>query len=50
MDQSNFESRPMVLASASPRRRGFLHELGYHFEVVTPATGEPARPGEGAEA
>ena len=48
MEKSNFESRPMVLASASPRRRGFLHQLGYHFEVVTPATEEQARPGEGA--
>ena len=38
----------MVLASASPRRRGFLHQLGYHFEVVTPATEEKHRPGEGA--
>ncbi len=38
----------MVLASASPRRRGFLHQLGYPFEVVTPATEEKARPGEGA--
>jgi septum formation protein len=37
-----------VLASASPRRRGFLHQLGYPFEVVTPATEEKARPGESA--
>ncbi len=48
MEKSNFESRPVVLASASPRRRGFLHQLGYHFEVVTPATEEKARPGETA--
>lgn len=49
MDESNSGSRPVVLASASPRRRGFLHQLGYAFEVVTPATEEKARPGEGAE-
>ena len=48
MEKSNFESRPLVLASASPRRRGFLHQLGYSFEVVTPATEEKARPGESA--
>ena len=48
MEKSNFASRPVVLASASPRRRGFLHQLGYHFEVVTPATEEKARPGESA--
>ena len=40
--------RRVVVASASPRRRGFLHQLGYHFEVVTPATEEKVRPGEGA--
>jgi septum formation protein len=48
MDNCKFESRPMVLASASPRRRGFLHQLGYPFEVVTPATEEKVRPGEDA--
>ncbi len=48
MEESRFGSRPVVLASASPRRRGFLHQLGYAFEVVTPATEEQARPGEGA--
>ena len=48
MEKSDFESRPVVLASASPRRRGFLHQLGYHFEVVTPATEEKHRPGESA--
>ena len=48
MEKSNFENRLLVLASASPRRRGFLHQLGYHFEVVTPATAEQARPGESA--
>ena len=48
MEKSNSGSRPLVLASASPRRRGFLHQLGYPFEVVTPATEEKARPGESA--
>ena len=48
MEKSSSGSRPLVLASASPRRRGFLHQLGYPFEVVTPATEEKARPGEGA--
>ena len=46
MDTTNSGTRSLVLASASPRRRGFLHQLGYHFEVVTPATEEKARPGE----
>ena len=48
METSGFEGQPLVLASASPRRRGFLHQLGYAFEVVTPSTEEKARPGEGA--
>ncbi|MGD9611729.1 MAG: nucleoside triphosphate pyrophosphatase [Kiritimatiellia bacterium] len=46
MDTTNSATRSLVLASASPRRRGFLHQLGYHFEVVTPATEEKVRPGE----
>ncbi|HPT15836.1 MAG TPA: Maf family protein [Kiritimatiellia bacterium] len=48
MAESNSGNRPLVLASASPRRRGFLHQLGYAFEVVTPATEEKARSGESA--
>ena len=48
METSNSGSRPVVLASASPRRRGFLHQLGYHFDVVTPATEEKHRAGESA--
>ncbi len=48
MEKSTFEPRALVLASASPRRRGFLHQLGYRFEVVKPNTEEKARPGEGA--
>ncbi|NLD89206.1 MAG: septum formation inhibitor Maf [Lentisphaerae bacterium] len=48
METSNSGNRPVVLASASPRRRGFLHQLGYQFEVVTPATEEKACPGESA--
>ncbi len=50
MEKSSFASRPLVLASASPRRREFLHQLGYPFEVVTPATEEKVRPGESATA
>ncbi len=48
MEKSNIESRPLVLASGSPRRRGFLHQLGYQFEVITPEMEEQARPGESA--
>ena len=48
MEKSNSGNPQLVLASASPRRRGFLHQLGYPFEVVTPATEEKAQPGEGA--
>ena len=48
MEKSNLENRALVLASASPRRRGFLHQLGYAFEVVTPATEEKPRPNETA--
>jgi len=48
MDETSTQERSVVLASASPRRRGFLHQLGYHFEVVTPATEEKVRPGESA--
>ena len=48
MDETSSQERSVVLASASPRRRGFLHQLGYHFEVVTPATEEKVRPNESA--
>lgn len=48
MEKSNSGSRHLVLASASPRRRGFLHQLGYDFEAVTPQTEEQPRPGESA--
>jgi len=50
MEKLNIENRPLVLASASPRRRGFLHQLGYHFEVISPETEEVALPGEEAVA
>jgi predicted house-cleaning NTP pyrophosphatase (Maf/HAM1 superfamily) len=40
MDPSKFGSRHLVLASASPRRRGYLHQLGYDFEAVVPQTEE----------
>jgi nucleoside triphosphate pyrophosphatase len=49
MEKSRFENRPLVLASGSPRRRGFLHQLGYQFEVITPETEEKALPGEEAQ-
>ena len=35
MDPLPSGSRHLVLASASPRRRGYLHQLGYDFEAVT---------------
>ena len=38
-----------MLASASPRRRGYLHQLGYDFEAVTPRTEEKPREGETPE-
>ncbi len=45
------EIRPMtamriVLASGSPRRQKLLSEMGYDFEVVTPAIPEENAPGE----
>jgi len=33
---------PLLLASASPRRRQLLREAGYDFEVVPPPIAEPA--------
>lgn len=48
MEKLNTENQSLVLASASPRRRGFLHQLGYQFEVVSPETEEKTRPGEEA--
>lgn len=46
-----FEARlPLVLASASPRRRDLLASVGLDFEIL-PVDGEPApEPGETAEA
>ncbi len=41
--------RPLVLASASPRRRWLLGHLGLTFEVVPPDGDEIARPGERPE-
>ena len=38
--------RKLILASASPRRRGYLHQLGYQFEVVIPDTVERPQDGE----
>lgn len=34
-------TRPLVLASGSPRRRQFLYDLGLTFEVVSPGNAEP---------
>ena len=48
MEKSSFENRPVILASGSPRRRGFLHQLGYQFDVIIPGTEEKALPGETA--
>jgi len=44
-------SLSLILASASPRRRGLLTEAGYDFEVVVPDVDESAfaREGVGAE-
>jgi septum formation protein len=41
---------PIVLASASPRRREILSTLGIAFTVDASGAAEDARPGEGAEA
>ena len=48
MSQGPFRARrPLVLASASPRRQALLAGQGLHFEVVPSAVKEPApEPGE----
>ena len=48
MDPSCSGSRPLVLASGSPRRREYLHQLGYTFAVVSPVMVEMPRPHEPA--
>jgi septum formation protein len=40
---------PLILASASPRRRRFLRELGLDFTVAPAAVDEQNRPGESPE-
>lgn len=50
MDPSSSGGRHLVLASASPRRRGYLHQLGYDFEARSPQTEERSRAGETPEA
>ena len=40
--------RPLVLASASPRRRELLARAGVPFEVMPASIDEDARPGEAA--
>ena len=37
-------THPLILASASPRRRELLREAGYHFQVVPPPIEEPPMP------
>lgn len=39
---SPLQPEPLVLASASPRRRELLGEAGYRFEVAAPKLDEPA--------
>ena len=41
-------SRPLVLASGSPRRRELLAQAGYRFEVQISAVSESRQPGEDA--
>ena len=41
---------PLVLASASPRRRELLSGLGLDFQVVVPGVDERVEPGESPEA
>src|SRR5580692_3516458 len=41
---------PLVLGSASPRRREILERLGLPHVVVAPSADETVLPGEGAEA
>jgi len=48
MGKLNLESPHLVLASASPRRREFLSNLGYLFMAFAPETEEKARSGESA--
>jgi septum formation protein len=44
------QSKPLVLASASPRRREILQQLGLAFEVIVSAVDEPEREREAPEA
>ncbi len=39
---------PIVLASASPRRRKILHQIGLEFETAVPLVEETVRPGDPA--
>ena len=47
---SKLHSLPIILASASPRRRELLAEAGYRFEVVVPDVDESAFAAEGLSA
>jgi len=44
------QTKPLVLASASPRRREILQQLGLRFEVIESAVPEPERERELPEA
>jgi septum formation protein len=44
------QTRPLCLASASPRRRALLEQFGLTFAVVAPAIDESPRAGEPPEA
>jgi len=44
------QTRPLCLASASPRRAELLQRYGLRFDTFAPAVDEAARPGEAPEA
>ena len=44
------QTKPLVLASASPRRRDILEQLGLAFEVIVSAVDEPEREAEAPDA
>lgn len=48
MEKSSSNIPSLILASASPRRRGFFEQLGYAFDVRVPRTEEKPEPGESA--
>jgi septum formation protein len=44
------QSRRLVLASSSPRRRELLRQRGFHFDIVDPEIDESPLPGENPRA